>query len=181
MLYKEELIRVYEEAIAVARFEAKIEARMRVALSMLESEMSYEEIEKFTGVTKDEIEYEIESNMDWDTEWDSDWRAEHDCVHGNKMDDRARKTTADVVREATPKPEDLPIVNIGLEIRLKEWRSKHYKALNIPAYRVIPNKTLTEIATKIPRTREELMAISGFGEARWEKFGEEILAITSEF
>ena len=44
MLYKEELIRVYEEAIAVARFEAKIEARMRVALSMLESEMSYEEI-----------------------------------------------------------------------------------------------------------------------------------------
>ena len=123
MLYKEELIRVYEEAIAVARFEAKIEARMRVALSMLESEMSYEEIEKFTGVTKDEIEYEIESNMDWDTEWDSDWRAEHDCVHGNKMDDRARKTTAEVTREATPKPAELPIGNLELEIRLKEWRA----------------------------------------------------------
>ena len=49
MLYKEELIRVYEEAIAVARFEAKIEARMKVALSMLESEMSYEEIHHITG------------------------------------------------------------------------------------------------------------------------------------
>ena len=61
MLYKEELIRVYEEAIAVASFEAKIEARMRVALSMLESEMSYEEIEKFTGMNREEIEYEIES------------------------------------------------------------------------------------------------------------------------
>ena len=137
--------------------------------------------ERLMDYEQEEIEYEIERTMDWDTEWDSDWRTEQDFTHGNKMDDRARKTTADVVREATPKPEDLPIVNLGLEIRLKEWRSKHYKALNIPAYMVIPNKTLTEIATKIPRTREELMAISGFGETRWEKFGEEILAITSEF
>ena len=181
MLYKEELIRVYEEAIAVARFEAKIEARMKVALSMLESEMSYEEIEKFTGMNREEIEYEIERTMDWDTEWDSDWRTEQDFILGNKIQGQARKTIAEVAREATPKPAELPIINLGLEIRLKEWRAKHYKALNIPAYRVIPNKTLTEIATKIPRTREELMAISGFGETRWEKFGEEILAITSEF
>lgn len=181
MLYKEELIRVYEEAIAVARFEAKIEARMKVALSMLESEMSYEEIEKFTGMNREEIEFEIERTMDWDTEWDSDWRTEQDFILGNKIQGQSRKTIAEVAREATPKPAELPIVNFGLEMRLKEWRSKHYKALKIPAYMVIPNKTLTEIATKIPQTREELMAISGFGEARWEKFGEEILAITSEF
>ena len=133
MLYKEELIKVFEEAIAVARFEAKIEARMRVALSMLESEMSYEEIEKFTGVTKDEIEYEIESNLDWDTEWDSGWRDEQDFVHRNKMDDRARKTTAEVVREATPKPAELPIVNLGLEIRLcKRRRRQAHEISRIP-------------------------------------------------
>jgi superfamily II DNA helicase RecQ len=181
MLYKEELIKVLEEAIAVARFEARFETKMRVALSMLESEMSYEEIEKFTGMNREEIEYEIERTMDWDTEWDSDWRTEQDFILGNKIQGQARKTIAEVAREATPKPAELPIVNLGLEIRLKEWRSKHYKASNIPAYMVIPNKTLTEISTKIPRTREELMAISGFGETRWEKFGEEILAITSEF
>ena len=83
--------------------------------------------------------------------------------------------------EATPRPAELPIVNFGLEMSLKEWRSRQYKELNIPAYRVIPNKTLLEIATKIPRTREELMAIKGFGEARWEKYGAEILAIAAEF
>lgn len=72
-------------------------------------------------------------------------------------------------------------VNLGLEMRLKEWRAKHFKDLNIPSYMIMSNKTLLEIATKIPRSREELMAIKGFGNASWEKYGEELLAITSEF
>ena len=72
-------------------------------------------------------------------------------------------------------------VNLGLEMRLKEWRYQHYKALNIPSYMVMSNKTLQDIATRIPRNREELMAIKGFGNASWEKYGEEILAITSGF
>ena len=173
MLYEEELISVFEEAIASARIKADIEARMTVALSMLGSGMSYEEIEKFTRVTQEDIADEIENNIDWDTEWDRNWRSEQDYIQRNGMDDQTMETIADVAEQ--------PTVNLGLEIRLKEWRSKHYKALNIPAYRVIPNKTLIEIATKIPRTREELMAVKGFGETRWEKFGEEILAITSEF
>ena len=72
-------------------------------------------------------------------------------------------------------------VNLGLEMRLKDWRYKQFKARNIPSYMVMSNKTLQEIATRIPRSREELMAIKGFGEASWEKYGEEILAITSGF
>ncbi len=72
-------------------------------------------------------------------------------------------------------------VNLGLEMRLKKWRQEHYTALNIPSYMVMSNKTLQEIATRIPRSREELMAIKGFGKASWEKYGEELLAITSGF
>lgn len=72
-------------------------------------------------------------------------------------------------------------VNMDLERRLKEWRHEHYKALNLPSYMVIQNKTLKEIAVRIPHSREELMAIKGFGSASWEKYGKEILAITSEF
>ena len=72
-------------------------------------------------------------------------------------------------------------VNFRLEMRLKEWRYEHYKALKIPSYMVMSNRTLQEIATKIPRSREELMAIKGFGNASWDKYGEEILAITTGF
>ena len=91
-------------------------------------------------------------------------------------------TENEIVRriEKDQEEEDIKI-NLGLEIRLKDWRREHYKALKIPSYMVMPNKTLQDIATRIPRSREELMAIKGFGTASWEKYGEEILAITAGF
>lgn len=89
--------------------------------------------------------------------------------------------TEEEIVERIEKEEQEIKVNFGLEMRLKDWRYKQFKARNIPSYMVMSNKTLQEIATRIPRSREELMAIKGFGEASWEKYGEEILAITSGF
>lgn len=89
--------------------------------------------------------------------------------------------TEEEIVERIEKEEQEIKVNFGLEMRLKDWRYKQFKARNIPSYMVMSNKTLLEIATKIPRSREELMAIKGFGNASWEKYGEELLAITSEF
>ena len=89
-------------------------------------------------------------------------------------------TEEEIVERIEKKEEEIKI-NFGLEMHLKDWRYKQFKARNIPSYMVMSNKTLQEIATRIPRSREELMAIKGFGEASWEKYGEEILAITSGF
>ena len=89
--------------------------------------------------------------------------------------------TEEEIVERIEKEEEEIKINFGLEMRLKDWRYKQFKARNIPSYMVMSNKTLQEIATKIRRRREELMAIKGFGEASWEKYGEEILAITSGF
>ena len=89
--------------------------------------------------------------------------------------------TEEEIVERIEKEEQEIKVNFGLEMRLKDWRYQQFKARNIPSYMVMSNKTLQEIATRIPRSREELMAIKGFGEASWEKYGEEILAITSGF
>jgi superfamily II DNA helicase RecQ len=41
--------------------------------------------------------------------------------------------------------------------------------------------TLIQIATLIPSTRQELLAIKGFGEASFRKYGEQILEICSEY
>jgi superfamily II DNA helicase RecQ len=41
--------------------------------------------------------------------------------------------------------------------------------------------TLMEIASRIPKTKAELLKIKGFGEERFKKYGEDILAITAEF
>lgn len=41
--------------------------------------------------------------------------------------------------------------------------------------------TLMDIASMIPKTKEELLSIKGFGKAKYEKYGEDILKITSEY
>ena len=73
------------------------------------------------------------------------------------------------------------VVNEELREKLQEWRSARFKADDVPAYTVMHQSTLMEIASLIPKTKAELLAIKGFGKAKYEKYGEEIVNITSEF
>lgn len=63
---------------------------------------------------------------------------------------------------------------------LTEWRTAQYLSKNIPAYCVISQRALLEIADTCPTTKEELLAINGFGPAKWKQYGEEILKLISE-
>lgn len=72
-------------------------------------------------------------------------------------------------------------VNEKLRERLQEWRIARFKKDNIPAYMIMHQTTLMDIAALVPKTKAELMRIKGFGDAKFEKYGEEILQITSEF
>jgi superfamily II DNA helicase RecQ len=56
-------------------------------------------------------------------------------------------------------------------LRLELARKHHW-----PAYCVLQNATLLEIARTRPRTMRELLAIKGMGPKRAEKYGEELLA-----
>lgn len=73
------------------------------------------------------------------------------------------------------------VVNEELKDRLQQWRSDRFKADNVPAFTIMHQSTLMQIATLIPVTRQELLSIKGFGEARFRKYGEEIISICSEF
>ena len=73
------------------------------------------------------------------------------------------------------------IVNEKLRERLQEWRIERFKKDNVPAFMIMHQTTLMDIAAYVPKTKAELMRIKGFGDAKFEKYGEEILQITSEF
>ena len=79
------------------------------------------------------------------------------------------------------KPGEAGIVNEELRERLQEWRSARFKQDNVPAYTIMHQSTLMEIATYVPKTKKELLAIKGFGEAKYLKYGEEILKITADY
>ena len=60
-----------------------------------------------------------------------------------------------------------------------QWRMERFKKDNIPAYMIMHQTTLMDIAAYIPHTKKELLSIKGFGETSFKKYGEEILAITA--
>ena len=60
---------------------------------------------------------------------------------------------------------------------LRKWRQERARTEEIPAYMVCGDKTLRDIVEKMPRGLDGLRNIYGLGEAKMDKFGDEILEI----
>lgn len=61
--------------------------------------------------------------------------------------------------------------------KLRQWRAVRAAAEGKPAFIIFHDKTLQEIASSRPKTKQELFAINGFGPKKYEAFGEDILDI----
>ncbi|QLH19902.1 DNA helicase RecQ [Streptomyces sp. Rer75] len=77
---------------------------------------------------------------------------------------KSRKAAADLPEEAVPVFE-----------RLRAWRAATAKEQGVPAYVIFHDATLREIATVVPSTLDELGAVSGVGENKLVKYGQQIL------
>ncbi len=64
--------------------------------------------------------------------------------------------------------------------RLKSWRSEQAKAQRVPAYVVLHNSHLEEIAARRPRTIHELGSIKGIGLRRAARYGEELVTLIGD-
>ena len=60
---------------------------------------------------------------------------------------------------------------------LRKWRQERARTEEIPAYMVCGDKTLRDIVEKMPRGLDGLRSIYGLGEAKIDKFGDEILEV----
>lgn len=69
---------------------------------------------------------------------------------------------------------------MSLISELKKWREATAAREGVELYRVLPNAAVLEIAGTMPKTREELMSVKGIKEAKYRKYGKEILAIVHE-
>ena len=85
------------------------------------------------------------------------------------------------LRELKRSEDGQGVVNEDLRDRLQQWRSDRFKKDNVPAYTIMHQSTLLQIATLIPITKDELLAIKGFGETSYKKYGPEIISICREF
>lgn len=61
--------------------------------------------------------------------------------------------------------------------RLRAWRSARAEAQKVPAYVVLTDATLTELAVRQPTDVPELVAVPGIGQTKLDRYGEDVLAI----
>ena len=64
--------------------------------------------------------------------------------------------------------------------RLKAWRTAEAKRLGLPAYVVLHDATLAEIAMRQPRDTDALAGIPGIGVRKLERYGDALLALVRE-
>ena len=64
---------------------------------------------------------------------------------------------------------------------LKEWRRKVAARDNVPAFMVLHDATLDDVCRKQPRTKADLLHVSGIGERKAVAYGPEILAALENY
>ncbi len=61
--------------------------------------------------------------------------------------------------------------------RLRAWRATTAREQGVPAYVIFHDATLRQIATLRPSNRAELGTVSGVGETKLKRYGDEVLGV----
>ncbi|MBC8869929.1 MAG: RecQ family ATP-dependent DNA helicase [Planctomycetes bacterium] len=79
----------------------------------------------------------------------------------------------------TSDAESLPPEDPLLFEALRQWRREKAQAAGCPAYRVLTNAALAQVAALKPNSRNQLLAIKGIGKATARTYGAELLNLTA--
>lgn len=81
-----------------------------------------------------------------------------------------------------PSPSSAPLADPDQAILgvLKNWREEIADESGVPAYYILTNDTLAELARQRPADREALLAVRGIGAAKAERYGTTLLEIIAE-
>lgn len=94
-----------------------------------------------------------------------------------------RKTESD---KKVSKPETIEVKKKRLEdtqvfAALKEWRLNRAREERIKAYYIFNDAQLLDLLQKNPKTKDELLKVTGFGSIKVEKYGEDVLGILEKY
>src|SRR5262249_52775373 len=93
-----------------------------------------------------------------------------------------RREPERVAASRTPKPRTAAVPAVELSPaaaqvfeRLRAWRAAAAKEQEVPAYVIFHDSTLRQIAAELPSTLDELSRVSGVGDNKLAKYGQQIL------
>lgn len=73
------------------------------------------------------------------------------------------------------------VANTELYNTLRRWRDMRVQEENVAIFMVANQTTLKEIATFLPLTKKDLLQITGFGKAKVDKYGDEVIDAVEEY
>ncbi len=76
-------------------------------------------------------------------------------------------------------PKQVGPVDDSLVERLRSWRRERSRDDGVPAYVVLHDATLRDLASSRPTTLHELAAVKGLGPAKIERYGDELIAVVA--
>jgi ATP-dependent DNA helicase RecQ len=89
----------------------------------------------------------------------------------------AQGTVPALTLPAEPKKVGMGDVPVEMLDRLRSWRLETARASGVPAYVVFHDSTLTAIAAARPSSLADLLRVSGVGDSKLRKYGEEVLEV----
>jgi ATP-dependent DNA helicase RecQ len=75
---------------------------------------------------------------------------------------------------------DLTHPDTALFERLKEWRRGEARTQGVPAYVILHDRTLAEIAQRRPATLQGLEQVSGIGARKLERYGQALIGVVGD-
>jgi ATP-dependent DNA helicase RecQ len=94
-----------------------------------------------------------------------------------------RQAPAKKKSSARPKavfPSDLPPADAGIFDALRQWRGQTAREQGVPAYVILHDRTLNELAARRPQTDAELLEVAGIGQAKADRYGAALLELLRE-
>jgi ATP-dependent DNA helicase RecQ len=89
----------------------------------------------------------------------------------------AQRTVPALTLPAEPKKVGLADVPAEMVDRLRRWRLETARASGVPAYVIFHDSTLNAIAAARPSSMADLLRVSGVGDSKLRKYGEEVLDV----
>jgi ATP-dependent DNA helicase RecQ len=96
-----------------------------------------------------------------------------------KMEE-AKKERGAALRQRDGEADAAETYDFDLFETLRKKRKALADEANLPPYAIFHDRTLREMASSFPRTREELLAIYGIGVSKLEKYAEAFLSLIEE-
>jgi hypothetical protein len=97
-----------------------------------------------------------------------------------RVDGQIRSLTPQSSTKARRVSGPISEADAGLYNVLKAWRLEQARADKVPAFVVFNDRTLEELSSVRPSTVVELLAVSGIGPAKVDRYGDQILAIIEQ-